>query len=343
MHDAAQVNNDDRRVSVIIPAYNAEHFLREAIDSALSQTLPAYEILVINDGSTDRTRAVAESYGDRITYIEQQNQGQGAARNAGLAKASGRFIAFLDADDFWQPEFLEKCVNFLHAHEEAVAVLTAYEIIDLDGSRRQVPPTMHASQERPRQPFVIPNFFRHWYEHGFIQTGAIVLRSDVCAAAGMQRDDLRVSQDLEYWALISTFGSWGFIPERLFVSNSRINSVVGWRQKYRRRRRDCPTTDSWRSRVAPRVPEDAAADFERICGKVAAAFAHTQILGGNDARAREEFRRYRQFMPQNPVTRLLAYAAALGAPGWFVACRIIRLRELMKSVAMPRSAAAAKA
>lgn len=342
MVDAAQVSAGDRSVSVVIPAYNAEHFLRDAIDSVLAQTLPAHEILVINDGSTDRTRAVAESYADRITRIEQQNQGQGAARNAGMARATGRFIAFLDADDFWQPGFLERCIDFLLAHPHVAAVLTAYEIIEMDGSRRLVPPMMQAEASRPRSPFVIPNFFRHWCEHGYIQTGAIVLRSEVCAAAGLQRGDLRVSQDLEYWALVSTYGDWGFIPEPLFVSNSRINSAVGWLQKYRRRRRTCPTTDSWRARIAPRVREEARGDFEQVCGKVAAAFTHTQILGGKDDVAREEFRRYRQVMPRNPVTRLLSHAEALGAPGWFVACRIVRLRELLKTMTMPRSAAAAK-
>ena len=80
----------DCSVSVVIPAHNAENCLRDAVDSALNQELPPLEIIVINDGSTDSTAAVAKSYGDRVVYLEQENQGQGAARNAGLRIAKGR-------------------------------------------------------------------------------------------------------------------------------------------------------------------------------------------------------------------------------------------------------------
>lgn len=94
-------------VSVIIPAFNAERFLAEALDSAFSQTLLPWEVIVVNDGSTDATAEVAQRYGSRITYIEQANQGTGAARNAGIAKSTGEFISFLDSDDIWEPRKLE--------------------------------------------------------------------------------------------------------------------------------------------------------------------------------------------------------------------------------------------
>jgi glycosyltransferase involved in cell wall biosynthesis len=93
----------DASVSVIIPAFNAERFLAEAIDSALSQTLPPEEIIVVNDGSGDGTAGVAARYGSRINYLAQPNQGIGAARNAAIARASGAYLAFLDADDIWTP------------------------------------------------------------------------------------------------------------------------------------------------------------------------------------------------------------------------------------------------
>src|SRR5438309_9767392 len=86
-------------VSILIPVYNAEAFVAEAIQSALDQTWPAKEIIAVDDGSTDRSREVLESFGAQIRIIEQENRGSSAARNRALNKAQGEFIQFLDADD----------------------------------------------------------------------------------------------------------------------------------------------------------------------------------------------------------------------------------------------------
>jgi glycosyltransferase involved in cell wall biosynthesis len=96
------------RVSCIIPVHNGERFLREAIDSILAQSHPPSEIVVVDDGSSDRTPEVARGYEPEITYLHQEQAGPAAARNAGLAAAAGEFIAFLDADDKWRSEKLER-------------------------------------------------------------------------------------------------------------------------------------------------------------------------------------------------------------------------------------------
>jgi glycosyltransferase involved in cell wall biosynthesis len=96
------------RVSVIIPAFNAGLFVGEAVESALAQTIPDVEIIVVNDGSTDHTSAVLASYEGRIVVINQPNRGLAAARNSGGAIARGEWLAFLDADDLWNPDKLEK-------------------------------------------------------------------------------------------------------------------------------------------------------------------------------------------------------------------------------------------
>ena len=98
------------RVSVIIPAYNAAKYLAMAIDSVLSQTYTNYEVIVVNDGSTDRTEAIALTYGEKIRYVYQENQGVSAARNRGLYLAQGELIAFLDADDLFLPHKLAQQV-----------------------------------------------------------------------------------------------------------------------------------------------------------------------------------------------------------------------------------------
>lgn len=99
-----------RTVSVIIPTYNYGRFIKEAIDSALGQTYAPLEVIVVDDGSTDETAEVVGLFGDRVRYVKQANAGVCAARNRGVAESSGEFIAFLDADDIWEPTKLEKQV-----------------------------------------------------------------------------------------------------------------------------------------------------------------------------------------------------------------------------------------
>ncbi|WP_254567315.1 glycosyltransferase family A protein [Oscillatoria sp. HE19RPO] len=100
-------------VSVIIPAYNAETYLSDAIESILGQNYQPLEILVVDDGSSDRTAETAKKYGDRLRYIYQTNAGPAAARNAGIKLANGEILGFLDADDLWSENFLTTLVNLL--------------------------------------------------------------------------------------------------------------------------------------------------------------------------------------------------------------------------------------
>ncbi len=94
-------------VSCIMPVYNGERFLSEALDSILSQTCPPCEIIVVDDGSTDRTEGVAGRYSKHIRCARQANQGAASAKNHGLSEARGEYVAFLDADDIWHPRKLE--------------------------------------------------------------------------------------------------------------------------------------------------------------------------------------------------------------------------------------------
>lgn len=95
-------------ISCIIPVFNGERYLREALDSILAQTYRPLEIIVADDGSTDGTAAVVASYGEKVTYLRRDNAGPAAARNLGVQVAQGEFVAFLDADDLWHPEKLAR-------------------------------------------------------------------------------------------------------------------------------------------------------------------------------------------------------------------------------------------
>ena len=106
------------RVSVVIPTYNRAGCLPRAIDSVLAQTFDDYEIIVIDDGSSDNTSEVLAAYGDRVCVVKQVNQGVSAARNHGIRVARGEFVAFLDSDDEWLPRKLEAQVQYLNSHSD---------------------------------------------------------------------------------------------------------------------------------------------------------------------------------------------------------------------------------
>lgn len=318
-------------VSVIIPAYNSAYSLGHAIESALMQAPPRVEVIVINDGSTDATAEVAKSFGDRIIYLEQENQGQGAARNLGLEKATGEFIAFLDADDYWKPGFLKACVGFLWEHPEAVAVSTGLILRQANGLEKILPKIIQEKTDFGS--CVLNNFYQFWAEHDHVRTGSNLIRHDVIRQAGFQRDDLRISQDLEYWGYIATFGKWGFISEPLWVGNSRsIAARSGWIAKYRTRRRLCPSVENWEDRIIPRLSPEDWPSLRVVRGRVAANFALSKIKAGNSRDARAIVEKYGEEMPANWSTKVMRLGFKAKTLGWLLACMIVRLREWYKSV-----------
>jgi glycosyltransferase involved in cell wall biosynthesis len=129
-------------VSVVIPTYNRAQVVHQAIDTALAQTLPPAEIIVVDDGSDDDTRERLASYMDRIIYIRQENQGVSAARNTGVRAAKGNLIAFLDSDDVWHPRKLELQLHYLKEYPE-VALLGAVSSVDPTMSWPVLPDAAH--------------------------------------------------------------------------------------------------------------------------------------------------------------------------------------------------------
>ncbi len=115
----------DPSISVIIPTYNSASIVGEAIESALNQSYPPDEVVVVDDGSTDDTGAVCRRFGDEVHYIRQDNARASAARNHGIALAHDRWLAFLDADDLWEPDKLELQLAGLRQHPEADFSVTA--------------------------------------------------------------------------------------------------------------------------------------------------------------------------------------------------------------------------
>jgi hypothetical protein len=154
-------------ITVVIPCYNRSALLRRAIDSALAQNVPAAEIIVVDDGSTDDSPAVCASYGQRIAYVRQKNAGASAARNTGVNRAKNPWIAFLDSDDYWTPTHLEKMAGAI-AETDGVA---NYYFCDMQMGER-------------------PNAGTLWQALGFAPQKAVQLTADGTNWAFLKRQPL---------------------------------------------------------------------------------------------------------------------------------------------------------
>ena len=317
-------------VSVIIPAYNAETFITECLDTVFAQTLTDFEVIVVDDGSADDTVKVLESDPRNVRVFTQPNSGQGAARNRGFSEARGRYIALLDADDLWCPDFLRRTVDFLEEHSDAIAVSCAFQVTVED---QTVYPQVPSSEPRHNEMRILDDFFAFWAKYDHIRTGTCLIRKEAVDAVGGQLADLRISQDLEFWGILGAHGQWGIIPEVLWIGNSRRNAAkTGWWNRYAKRRRLCPTIAQWQRRILPKLKEDQLSDFAVIRGRVALNYVHSMILSGDFRKALDEFHETRQDIPVTKTSQLISKFERLGYPGWWTAGRILQLKERLKSL-----------
>ncbi|MBI4317895.1 MAG: glycosyltransferase [Chloroflexi bacterium] len=197
-------------VSVIIPVYNCERFIAEAVDSVLAQSFRDFELIVVDDGSTDRTAEVVKSYGPRLTYIYQTNQERSAARNAGIRRASGQYLAFLDADDIWLPQKLERQIEvFDRAPEIGLVHSWAYFI---DGSSQRL---TFGTRNLAGSPEAGNRAFESLLFGNFIASPTPVIRAQCVRELGPFDESLVHVEDWDMWLRISARYPIAFVPEPL--------------------------------------------------------------------------------------------------------------------------------
>ena len=202
---------------MIIPAFNAERFVSAAIDSAVAQTTPVHEIIVVDDGSTDGTVNLVKSYGAAVSLVRQQNGGAGRARNAGARAATGNWLAFLDADDQWRPEKLAT-----QARAASADVALVYSDRFNCGDRGHLPPQagMHLDLR-------VGESLAGLLKDNVITTSSVLLRRDVFEALGGFSDDPNVvpAEDWDLWLRVVARHKAKLCPEPLVDYRFHKSSV----------------------------------------------------------------------------------------------------------------------
>lgn len=210
-------------VTVIMPAYNMADYIAESIRSVQAQTFPDWELVVVDDGSTDRTLAIVEDIARRDPRVRPMglasNSGNRPAvpRNHGLGAARGRYIAFLDSDDSWHPEKLGRQVAILDADPDTQLVYVLFSVRLADGTLRGPYP---AARRRPRG-----HAFGQLYVHPVVSNSAVMLRRAVLDRVGPLDENPRLVEDQDLWLRIARVGPIDYVDgEPLLTYRQRATS-----------------------------------------------------------------------------------------------------------------------
>ena len=230
------VNTGDKRVkvSVITPCFNSAKYIAATIQSVQSQSMKDWQMIVVDDCSTDNTLEIVQSFADKdpriIVIRSQENKGAGAARTAALEYATGRYIAYLDADDIWKPDKLEKQTRFMEEHQYAFSC-TSYEVIDDNGNRLNKTVTMLPVVD-----------YIGFLTNNLLQTVGIMVDTTIVPRELLRMPDIRRRQDAATWLNIlkngySCYGMTEVLAEYRRANNSlssnKFSAVKGTWKLYR--------------------------------------------------------------------------------------------------------------
>lgn len=245
-------------VSIILPAFNRERFLDEAIQSVFSQTYPHWELIVVDDGSTDSTAAIARRYADEnpgaVRLISKRNGGVVSARNAGIQASRGEFVAFIDSDDRWDSSKLALQVDSLSAYPPASFVYTGHHIVDSTGTlQRTVLPD--------------PRFQGHiekllWLEHNEILGPTMIVRRDALFSVGLFDERLRGAENLDLRIKLARRGPVHYVNAPLYFYRKHDESLTA--------QVDLMVAQHWRMIQAHFAPGEPAAKIPGLRRQVIA-------------------------------------------------------------------------
>ena len=204
-------------VDVIVPCYNVEHCVRRALDSVLRQTHQDFSIYVVDDGCTDNTVQVLKTYTPRCILISQARAGPAAARNRAIRESVSPFVAFIDADDEWRPDKLERQLALLRQNE-SLGMVCSYCLISEAGSKEN----RHIVVDN------VPHdgrLFKHLVRNCFVFTPSVVVRRRCLREIGLFHEALPVSEDFNLWLRIAARWDIAIVPEIFAIVNKRPGSL----------------------------------------------------------------------------------------------------------------------
>lgn len=207
-------------ISIVIPVYNGTNYMRQSIDSVLRQTYSPVEVLVVDDGSTDRTAEIAQSYGDAIVFIQKENGGVATALNTGIERAGGDYVAWLSHDDVFLPNKLERQMEFLRSNPQFQASYTDYDIINADGMITQTIKTPWY----PRR-----EALRRLFGQMYINGSTMLIERRCFDIAGYFNPNYRYAQDADMWIRLLQHFDIGRLAEPL--TQYRMHGAQGWQSR----------------------------------------------------------------------------------------------------------------
>lgn len=289
------------KVSVVIPCFNAERWLGEALASVRAQTRTVDELVVVDDASTDRSVEIATAYGARVVH-QIPNQGGGAARNAGVRATTGDAVAFLDADDRWRPRHVEVVGGLLAGHPTAAAAFGSVQRFGTD--QRLICGYVPASGVPEA---VLVEAFRDWLH---VPTGAIVRRSALVAIGGFDETE-RDAEDFDLWLRLAV--------DHRFVATAEVTADWRWHaaQRSATPQRQYAALYRYRRRFLDQLAEhgDAAvhASLESEFRAIWNGELHAALDGGDSTTLRAVVRRAR-LVPGVSWRRLAAWSVLARLP-----------------------------
>ncbi len=215
-------------VSIVTCAYNAANYIDETIDSVLAQSMTEYELIIVNDGSTDHTAKIVKSYSDpRIVLLEQENGGPAAARNTAIQHASGRYLAILDSDDLWMPNYLESMLAIFKADEK---IDFAFPNAEFFGD-----PSWNGKKFMDTNPSTLPITLDKLLSNECNVFISSMFKREIIAKVGEFDTKLKGSEDLDLWLRICQSGNqMTFTAEVLAKYRKRPDSLSSGSENFYR-------------------------------------------------------------------------------------------------------------
>ncbi len=283
------------RTSIIIPTYNRDMHVVKAVKSILNQSYTDSEIIVVDDGSTDNTRNVLNRYENEIKYIYQNNTGVSSARNMGIMLARGEWLAFLDSDDEWRTNYLQRQMEEIAKHNNVVMQSTDCAIYKGETRLNSYFEINGALPELRENPYLfIDRPFEYVVKHGPWQIGSTIVKRDAAVRAGLFDQTLRISEDYDFMARVAVQGSFGIIREELVNVHRRDESIVCLTQQAKENPIPARESDDRVFRKLLGIPTLSRRERNavlQIMKENRSAIGNMHLKSGNIEDAREAFRK----------------------------------------------------